>query len=100
MSNQRPWNEIIDDAEKRGFFTDEEKSMAASWPTCACGQLDEGIARDIVDNAPKDRYLKQLGLYFCSDVSLNKFAGARDSMSRIIDRAVYLLNEGRPNEQA
>lgn len=84
------WEQIINDAEKRGWFSMEEMRAASGWIDCACGSQDERIPRN-PDGAPVDIWLFVDGTEFSFAVNGNNFDEARRLLNRIEERAFYVL---------
>lgn len=68
--------------------------LAASWVTCACGQLCKDLPRGI-DSAPEDVHLETLGMDFMSFIRHEKINEAKETLDRIEQRAVELLKQQR-----
>lgn len=86
------WGKRIDEAEKRGSFSDQESDDAGNWPTCACGKATADIPRHTESQwhyagEPKDKRLFELGNEFSHRVSGDDFAGARETLLAIELRA-------------
>ena len=94
----KTWAERIDEAEERGYFTEEDCELAIKWPTCACGEQDARIPRD-EDGTPKDADLLWMGSTFAAQVAIGYFQDARETMARIESRAVVLLQRMAPKEE-
>ena len=84
------WHQRIDAAEKRKRFFIKEQKLAKSWVTCACGEQDKRIAREI-DDAPVDNLLFNYGHNFYVDVMSNDFQSARENLFFIETRAAELI---------
>ena len=83
------WGRRIIAAEKRGSFTESDRSRSAKWVTCACGKLAPGIPRYY--DSPRDTVLAKLGIEFCL---LSEFADAQKQarlLVRIERRAAQVL---------
>ena len=93
------WRKRVDDAEKRGSFTESEMELAANWNTCAIGEarmltdkvrLEPGGDTDSGD-PPVDPELNYLGYRFYADgVSENRFDRCRELLSLIEARLEQL----------
>lgn len=109
-SLEMTWDEIIDDAEQRGAFTDQQKFEATVWTTCAVGEclstrtetreavgrsdkeaLDRAFDRAHAFSANlahwNDSPLFDLGIEFCGAVKADNFHAARTILASI--RAEY-----------
>jgi hypothetical protein len=51
-------------------------TLAASWVTCACGQLCRVLPRDC-NNAPEDKTIRNLGLEFMNQISFASESSSR-----------------------
>ena len=87
------WGMKLKDAEARGSFTYEDRSLAGDWQTCMCGQQDSRIPRDAYGR-PHDYELRHAGLYFEDAVQEDDFDGARVLMRRIEARSAEILAVG------
>lgn len=91
------WIERIRAAEARGMFTQEDRNLAQSWVTCACGQQDPRIPRHkeagdyISIGEPKDAELARLGMQFAGDVEDDEIDLARITLDLIEHRAREIL---------
>jgi hypothetical protein len=90
MPKTKSWHQRIDDAEKRGGFTEADKQMAKSWQTCACGRQDKRIPR-CYGGDPADGELDRLGNTFNSSVRNDHFRKARKALYAIEKRAAEIL---------
>lgn len=70
------WAEIIDRAEKRGYFTTDEDTWAGRWDNCACRDLPRDARYR--DGEPVDDELFTLGQDFSVAVNHNDFHRARE----------------------
>jgi|SRR5579872_4557333 len=95
------WRAIVDAAERRGSFTQEEITKAGDWNSCAFGEANKKYPNaalkefdDSIDSPPIDYELDTLGFKFYSDgVSENNFSAARDYISQIENRLEELMRE-------
>lgn len=93
------WRDVIEEARKRGGFTDAEKDRAADWLSCACGRLDPRIPKWKTDGkvalagAPKDPSLRALGVDFSVNVYYSYFGEASSTLDLIEKRERVLLAE-------
>ncbi|MEE8364181.1 MAG: hypothetical protein V3R76_00200 [Gammaproteobacteria bacterium] len=92
---QTTWGKIILRAAQRGGFTERDKERSQEWPTCACGMLSVGIARD-EDGRPYDSDLALAGGAFAQAVCLNRFVGAARSLCEIEARAAQVQTNSQP----
>lgn len=84
--SQTVWGKRIDEAERRGGFTDDEKRSADRWTTCACGNVTDDIPR-CTDGSPEDAKLSHLGIQFVNAVMEDAFAEASALLEAIELRA-------------
>lgn len=89
------WTQRIDDAQKRGHFRDADIDLAGEWVTCACGEQDKDIPRNIV-GCPLDDRLEELGIEFMNAVEENNFNVARSILVDIQTRAFWVLKAQGP----
>ncbi len=91
------WWDVIDEAEARGSFTEDEKVRSGAWVTCACGKQDPRIPRRTTwmgrEGMPVDKELGGLGCRFCDNVHDDHFKAARNTLIAIEQRAAHLLAE-------
>ena len=90
------WGKKILAAEKRCWFTDNNKKQASVWTTCACGHIDSRIPRSSPLNhcdasSPLDSELKYAGLRFYNQINENNFMGATYCLIEIEARAREIL---------
>lgn len=92
MTDTKPmrWEERIDKAEARGYFTKEDFRLAASWVDCGCGEQDPRIPR-AMDGQPIDRKLYDLGCDFLGDVQNDCLDRARQTLAAIERRSAEIL---------
>ena len=88
---KKTWWQRIDQAEQEGGFTSEDIWMAADWVTCACGEQDSRIPRNL--GAPEDDVLYHLGGIFAVAVDNHNFAEARETLAAIEKRSAEILAE-------
>lgn len=86
------WGKIIIDSEIEGGFNELANDQAGEWTTCACGKLDDGIARSIT-GCPVDRELKDLGEKFDDLIYADAFEAAAVCLIAIEQRAIEVLWE-------
>jgi hypothetical protein len=68
------------------------RTKAASWTTCACGNVCDIIPRDEVD-APKDSQLAYLGSYFYVLIANADVVTAKEVLKEIEERSGKLIGE-------
>ena len=89
------WRARVDEAEKRGKFTESEFALAMNWNQCACGEAYNNIFKFATefksDPMPTDSRLKQLGGDFAGYVGTNKFKKCRDCLTAIEKRLAELI---------
>lgn len=109
------WFKVIDIAEERGRFTEDEQTLAGVWPTCACGHQDDGLqyqkwnglpsrtsrrlgplvpddsSIDLCRGPPTDDILREAGGMFYKHVIGDRFDSARRCLEQIENRAAELL---------
>jgi hypothetical protein len=88
------WEKRIDAAEKRGYFSERDRDLAASWVTCACGQQDPRL-HVRPGGEPRDDRLWYLGLAFSQTVRNGgkQFENARGILAEIEERAAIVLRD-------
>ena len=76
------WRGRIDEAERRGYFTDKDIDDAAHSNACATWEAHEkyGIS---YDSGPQDETLWKLGHYFRVFVAAHNFAACRETIAAI-----------------
>ena len=84
------WIKAINEAKKTGKFTEDQRSKAASWVTCACGKQDKFIPRNSF-GAPIDKRLDMLGLDFYRNVRDACPYTAEETLAFIERRAAEIL---------
>jgi hypothetical protein len=89
--DQSSWGKRILTAEELGSFPEADKIEAECWTTCACGMLDDGIARNIYGK-PRDFKLATLGGQFNHHVENNRFREAASCLVEIEARAIVVLS--------
>jgi hypothetical protein len=78
------WRKRIDDAEKRGRFTDAEKDKAKSWNWCAVGEARAaGFLGGVIAGS-----VYELGLLFSNAVQGSAFARCREVIAAIESQLV------------
>lgn len=93
------WRQRIDEAEKRGAFTQADVRKARNWSQCAVGEASRSydfdkygddpwfirrtMRRGHCPAEPKDNVLNEVGLEFYYSVEQNDFASAREALSDI-----------------
>jgi len=86
------WHDRIARAERAGGFSIDDRALAESWVTCACGEQDPRIPRCEEDGfAPVDEKLRCLGLMFADDVGHRNIERARRTLLLIDKRADEIL---------
>lgn len=87
------WGKRIIAASERDNYTAADAELAASWATCACGEIAADIAR-FTDGAPQDPVLHRLGsdFAFAVDPKYPKFVLAASLLVRIEARALELTS--------
>lgn len=86
----KPWHERIAEARTRGWFNEEDITLASQWPTCACGEQDPRIPRGR-DGVPMDEALWTLGIQFWASVETSSFDHVEDLLKKIDARAEAFL---------
>lgn len=95
----KPWPQRIAEARHDGGFGEDDENLAGNWVTCACGQADAGIAREVTTGAPLDRTLEALGRAFSDAVMAGRTdRGSYEETEYQIDQAEEIL--GRIQQRA
>lgn len=89
---KRTWIDRIIRANRTGSFTLNDIDLAVDWVTCACGEQDADIPRNLY-NAPCDLELNSLGCLFCRYVYNNDVEQALLCLIQIQKRAKEVLQE-------
>lgn len=76
------WGLRIVQAEKSRLFTPEDKRLAKSWQTCACGKSNKHFQKDR-RNVPVDSEVASLGQKFSCYINNNKFVEAAKTLVAI-----------------
>ena len=88
------WFTRIEEAKQIGYFTREDKALAASWVTCACGERTDiafepaGLSGE--RGRPIDNKLFELGVNFHFAVINHNISGAYSLLHQIESRAKEL----------
>lgn len=85
------WGKRIIAAEERGYFTDEDKRLARSWVTCACGKVTHDIPRNW-GNRPIDDQLVQYGCVFEKNIIRHQAKDAANTLIKIEKRAIKVAS--------
>jgi hypothetical protein len=96
------WNEFLNKESYTLSELDQADNLAASWVSCACGNLCSCIERNH-DGSPKDEELEALGLKFSNAISLMLInhkrddpydtSGAKSILAEIEIRSAKLIKE-------
>lgn len=92
------WISTLENLIEYPEVTEEEvrnlTSLAAAWPTCACGELCKALPRNQYTDAPEDFTLYRLGCHFSSLIRLQEWKAAVGVFHHIEARTFELLKGG------
>jgi hypothetical protein len=89
------WEDVLSNLIKDNFAPELVKyyqAASCSWSTCACGQLDEKIPRDMIGE-PKNKDLMVAGCIFAQYVENKRYKDALDILYVIQEKGEEILIE-------
>ncbi len=78
------WRRRIEEAKEAGGFSEEERSLAANWDTCAVGEGYVALGKKLgPSQEPRDPRLAELGAKFYIQISNDSYRDASETLDRI-----------------
>ncbi|MDC1406687.1 hypothetical protein N8314_03980 [Akkermansiaceae bacterium] len=83
------WGKRIIEAEAANGFNEDDQDDCGKWFSCACGKLDDHIARSS-SGEPMDNILIELGLQF--DMAINEYCDVDYDEDQFTEAAIILID--------